>query len=167
MRTNLNLIDLTKSPFYERVSPYKCVISNEENDFVCHIIFVLSASDYFLMLFNNSDETCEIGNGVVVPRVRVNFADHLIMEYIRFAYNDEMKINTQNVEDLLEFSSFLNSTEMLALVEKFLCDTADSFSDNFDQYKDYFQIAEQYMLEQFKQKLISRSSVSTMQVGWL
>lgn len=72
-----------------------------------------------------------------------------------------MKITLENVEELLKFCSYINSVEMLALVEKFLCDMVNSLPDHAEQLKDYFQIADHYILEQFKQKLIDKSTVST------
>ena len=85
----------------------------------------------------------------------------MIEEYIRFSYFNEMQITQQNVEDLLEFASFLNSYEMLALVEKFLCDLTETLPNNFELLKEYFQVAEHYMLEQFKQKLGARITGNT------
>lgn len=75
-----------------------------------------------------------------------------------------MKITQQNAEEILEFASYLNSTDMLALVEKFLCDLADSLPETFEQLKDYFAIAENYLLEQFKQKLTTRITASSVHV---
>lgn len=70
-----------------------------------------------------------------------------------------MQITLENVEELLKFSFYVNSMEMLAFVEKFLCDLVDSLPDRAEQLKEFFQVADFYMLEQFKQKLITRITI--------
>ena len=64
----VKLVDITKSPHYERTTPYKFVISNLEHDFVVSTIFVVSSSHYIRALYDNSEETCEIEPGYFVPR---------------------------------------------------------------------------------------------------
>lgn len=73
---SVKLVDFTKKALYKRLSPYKCVISNGEHDFVCHAIFVISASEYFGTLYSNAEEKCEIEPGVLVPRYVSRFLSH-------------------------------------------------------------------------------------------
>lgn len=72
-----------------------------------------------------------------------------------------MKITLENVEELLEFSSYVNSKEMFALLEKFLCDMVDFMPDCAEQLKDFIQVADYYILEKFKQKLTTKSTIGS------
>ena len=72
-------------------------------------------------------------------------------EYFHFAYLDETNIHEEKLEDVLEFAFYLNSTEILDLVENFMCGVIDS--SGFEQADQYSQIADKYMLEKVKKKL--------------
>lgn len=177
-----NLVNITKNPYYSRQTRFFCVISNSQYDFVCHELFVKSASEYFRNLLTYQKEDYEIEPGHTVPRlvsaislytyepfkkltiftrIHVRFTTKQIKEFFRFAYYNVMKITLENVEEVLKFSSFVNSMEMLALVEKFLCEMVASLPERAEQLKEYFQLADFYMLEQFKHELISRTVVGS------
>ena len=91
-----------------------------------------------------------------MARIHVDFSDNLLEEFFRFAYFDKMKITSKNVEDLLNFSSFINSVEMLSKIEDYFCSIVDSLPDDFMHFKEYFKVADDYMLVQLKQKLTAR-----------
>lgn len=65
----MNLVKITKNPYYSRKTGYLCVISNSQYDFVCHEIFVKSASEYFRNLLTYQKEDYEIEPGEFVPRL--------------------------------------------------------------------------------------------------
>ena len=37
-------------------SPFYCVISNDEYDFICHTIFIMAMSDYFRSMFDQTED---------------------------------------------------------------------------------------------------------------
>lgn len=55
------LIDLGKMDgFRDIYSPYKCVISNDENDYLCHTIFIISTSEYFNALYKQTKDRYQL-----------------------------------------------------------------------------------------------------------
>ncbi len=49
---------------------------------------------------------------------------------------------------------------MLSKVEDFFCNFVDSLPNKFEQLREYFQVADEYMLEKFKQQLTARATIN-------
>lgn len=66
------LIDLTRKSPYKRHSPYRCVLSNSIDQFICHTIFIISGSKYFEACFEQSDDRIIVndsnGSKQIYPR---------------------------------------------------------------------------------------------------
>lgn len=59
--TERSLIDLSKMDrFRDIYSPYKWVISNDENDYLCHTIFIISTSEYFNVLYQHTNDQYQL-----------------------------------------------------------------------------------------------------------
>lgn len=81
-----NLVNITKNPCYSRKSGFLCVISNSQFDFVCHEIFVKSASKYFRDLLAYEKEDYEIEPGQNVPRLVTVFYTTLILTTLKLTF---------------------------------------------------------------------------------
>ncbi|KAH9521466.1 hypothetical protein DERF_005124 [Dermatophagoides farinae] len=126
--TNIrNKIDFCQmSAFKQFKSPFYCVISNDECDFICHTIFIMATSDYFRGMLDQTEDEYEYGeikNGIdyrrKIPRIYVKrFDSHSLESFIKFAYMLRLDhIDSIMMKKLLEFSSYINCIEMMNYLE--------------------------------------------------